>query len=62
MTLKQKKKTAYSTDEIKHTHRDSYKGHKTKKHFILAIEEEEAEQEIRNETLQDFSADSRKSD
>lgn len=55
MTLKQKKKTTYSTDEIKHTHRDSYKGHKTKKHFILSIEEEEAEQEIRNEVLQDQS-------
>ena len=50
MTQK-KTKTTFPTDEIKHTHRDSYKGHKTKKHFLSAIKEEEAEEEI-NETLQ----------
>jgi hypothetical protein len=41
------------TDEIKVNHRDSFKGHRTKKHFLRKIEAEEAEKEIKDEILQD---------
>lgn len=53
MTLKKVKKTRYLTDEIKVNHRDSFKGHRTKKHFLRKIEAEEAEKEIKDEILQD---------
>lgn len=50
MTLKKVKKTRFSTDESKH--REPFKGHKTKKHFLRMIETQEAEEEIRDEVLQ----------
>lgn len=48
MTIPKKKKTPFSsvTDQEKHNHRDSFKGHRTKKHFLNAIRTEEAEEEI----------------
>lgn len=50
MTQK-KTKIRYSTDEQKHNHRDAFKGHRTKKHFISEVINEEAEREI-NDVLQ----------
>jgi hypothetical protein len=35
-------------DQEKHNHREAYKGHKTKKHFISSIKDEEAEKDIRD--------------
>jgi hypothetical protein len=46
MTLK-KIKTNYSKDQEKHVHRQSYKGHKTKNHFLSEIEAKEADAEIK---------------
>jgi hypothetical protein len=43
------KKKTYSTDERKHIHRDSFKGHKTKKHFINTVKDKEAFEEIKAE-------------
>jgi hypothetical protein len=37
-----------SKDQENRTHRDSYKGHRTKKHLLNAIRNEEAEKEIKN--------------
>ena len=36
-------------DQEKHNHREAFKGHKTRKHFITSVKAEEAEQEILNE-------------
>jgi hypothetical protein len=36
----------HSKDQVKHTHREAFKGHRTKKHFINSVEAEEAEQDI----------------
>lgn len=47
MTQK-KTKTKYPTDESKHTHREAIKGHKTKRHYLRAIEDEEADEDIRD--------------
>ncbi|MPN49448.1 hypothetical protein SDC9_197069 [bioreactor metagenome] len=44
MTLKQKKN---KTDQEKHNHRDSYKGHRTRYHFISKLREKEADESIR---------------
>ena len=37
-------------DQVKHTHREAFKGHRTKKHFINSVEAEEADQDIANES------------
>lgn len=50
MTLKKKTKTSFPTDQEKHNHREAIKGHRTKKHFINALHEEEAEEEIKDIT------------
>lgn len=48
---KSKKKSSttktYKTDQEKHNHREAVKGHKTKKHYLNAIQEEEAEKELK---------------
>lgn len=36
-------------DQVKHNHREAVKGHKTRKHFLNAIHDEEAKEEILNE-------------
>ena len=46
MTLK-KIKTKFPKDQEKHVHQHSYKGHKTKNHFLSEIEAREAEDEIK---------------
>ena len=33
-------------DQVKHNHREAFKGHKTRKHFISSVKAEEAEQDI----------------
>ena len=33
-------------DQEKHNHREAFKGHKTRKHFITTVKAEEAEQDI----------------
>ncbi len=48
MTLK-KIKTKFSKDQEKHNHRASFKGHKTKHHFLATVKEKDAEEEIKGE-------------
>lgn len=36
----------HSKDQVKHNHKEAFKGHKTRKHFINAVHDEEAEQDI----------------
>jgi hypothetical protein len=36
----------FTKDQVKHNHREAVKGHKTRKHFINEIHEQEAEQDI----------------
>lgn len=45
MTLK-KIKTKYSKDQEKHVHRASFKGHRTRNHFLEAVKEGDADSEI----------------
>lgn len=57
MTLK-KIKTKFPKDQEKHTHRASFKGHRTKHHFLATVKEKDAEAEIkgeenRNESVQE---------
>ena len=40
----------YTKDQEKHNHREAFKGHRTKKHYINEIEATEAEQNILNES------------
>ena len=40
----------HTKDQVKHNHREAFKGHKTKKHFLNEIEADEAEQDILNES------------
>lgn len=46
MNSKRNLKTITTTDQEKHNHREAIKGHKTRKHYLNAIREEEAEEEI----------------
>lgn len=32
----------HSKDQVKHNHREAFKGHRTRKHFIDTVREEEA--------------------
>lgn len=45
MTLK-KIKTKFSKDQEKHVHRQSFKGHRTRHHFLDAIKEKDADTDI----------------
>jgi len=36
----------HTKDQVKHNHREAFKGHRTKKHYINEIEATEAEQDI----------------
>lgn len=45
MTLK-KIKTKFSKDQEKHVHRASFKGHRTKNHFLESVKEEDANTDI----------------
>ena len=40
----------HSKDQVKHNHKEAFKGHKTRKHFINAVHDEEAENEILDES------------
>lgn len=33
-------------DQVKHNHREAFKGHRTRKHFIDSVRSDEAEEEI----------------
>lgn len=46
-----KTKTTYPSDEKKHNHRDFFKGHKTKKHFLNTVKDKEASEEIKEEVF-----------
>ena len=46
-----KTKTNYPSDEKKHNHRDAFKGHKTKKHFLNTVKDKEASEEIKEEAF-----------
>lgn len=35
-------------DQEKHNHREAFKGHKTRKHFLNTVHDEEAEEDIRD--------------
>lgn len=48
---KMKTKTNYPSDEKKHNHREAFKGHKTKKHFLNSVKDKEASEEIKEETV-----------
>ena len=37
-------------DQEKHNHREEFKGHKTRKHYISTVREEEATEEIKDVT------------
>lgn len=37
----------HTKDQVKHNHKEAIKGHKTRKHYLNAIHDEEAEQDIR---------------
>lgn len=50
MTLKVKK----TKDQEKHGHRDSFKGHKTKAHFVAALQEQDADDQIREASQRDL--------
>jgi hypothetical protein len=43
----------HSKDQEKHNHREAFKGHKTRKHFITSVKAEEAEQDIVDSTKPD---------
>lgn len=45
--LKKNLKTKYQSDQPKVNHREAVKGHKTRKHFLHEIKEQEANDEIR---------------
>lgn len=36
----------HTKDQVKHNHREAFKGHKTRKHFITSVQAEEAKEEI----------------
>lgn len=38
----------HTKDQIKHTHREAFKGHKTKKHFLESVKQEEARKDIKH--------------
>jgi hypothetical protein len=40
----------HPTDQVKHNHKEAFKGHRTKKHYINEVQAEEAEQDILNES------------
>jgi len=44
-----KDKRYYPTDQEKYNHHEAVKGHRTKKHYLNSLLEEEAEQEIKEE-------------
>ena len=44
-----KKKTKRTKDQAKVGHRQEFKGHRTKKHYLDSIEKHEAERDIREE-------------
>lgn len=46
MTSKKNLKKNYPTDQLKYNHREAVKGHKTLKHYINAVLEDEAKKEI----------------
>jgi hypothetical protein len=48
-----KQQKFHTKDQVKHNHKEAFKGHKTKKHFLHAIQDEEAEQEIKNERVEE---------
>lgn len=50
-TAMMKTKTNYPSDEKKHNHREAFKGHKTKKHFLNSVKDKEASEEIKEETV-----------
>lgn len=36
----------HTKDQVKHNHREAFKGHRTRKHFIDTVKEEEAQKAI----------------
>lgn len=36
----------HSKDQEKHNHREAFKGHKTRKHYLTEVQAEEAQQDI----------------
>ena len=44
-----KEKRTYPTDQQKYNHHEAVKGHKTRRHYLNSLQEEEAEEEIKLE-------------
>jgi hypothetical protein len=52
--MSEKKQHKFHTkDQIKHTHREAFKGHRTKKHFLNSVQDKEAEHEIKHRAKDD---------
>lgn len=44
--MEKKIQKKHKKDQVKNHHQEAIKGHRTRKHFLNAVQEEEAEQDI----------------